>query len=179
MSNSQNMPAPESSIRQQVLTLLEHYQDTSKHEQIVRQLQALPRPPVLLIMRELLTTSDLERLDTIIKVLVVVDPHQAVDLLLPLLHHEEASLRWYVCGLLADYGDTRAVEPLVEVLLQDEEGDVRYMAIIALEKVGDERALSALQYAQQTDRGADYEGRRIDKASAEAIQAIEARQSLP
>ena len=177
MSNSQNIPAPKSSIRQQVLTLLEHYHDTSKHEQIVRQLQALPRQSLLLIMRELSTTSDMERLDTIIKVLVAVDPHQAVDLFIPLLHHEEASLRWYVCGVLADYGDTRAVEPLVGVLLQDEEGDVRYMAVIALEKVGDGRALSALQYAQQTDRGADYEGRRIDKAATEAIQTIESRQS--
>lgn len=179
MSNSKDMPAPESSIRQQVLTLLGQYHNTSKHEQIVQQLQALPRQPLLLIMRELLTISDLERLDTIIKVLVEINPHQAVDLFIPLLHHEEASLRWYICGLLADYGDIRAVEPLVEVLLHDEEGDVRYMAVIALEKVGDGRALSALQYAQQADRGADYEGRRIDKAATEALQAIELRQSSP
>ena len=179
MSKSQNIPAPESSIRQHVLTLLEHCHDTSERGQIVRQLQALPRQPVLLVMSELLHISDLERLDTIIKVLVAVDPHQAVDLFIPLLHHEEPSLRWYICGLLADYGDTQAVEPLVEVLLHDEESDVRYMAVIALEKVGDGRALSALQQAQQSDQGADYEGRRIDKAASEAIQAIELRQSLP
>jgi HEAT repeat protein len=108
--------------------------------------------------------------------LVRIEAQTGVDLVIPLLSDFDSSVRWHTCGLLHDFGDERAVKPLIKVLLEDSEGDVRLAAAYALEKIGDATALPALQWAQQYDQGADYEGRLVSEVAAEAIRGILARQ---
>lgn len=56
---------------------------------------------------------------------------------------------------LGEIGDTRAIEPLIDVLLEDTNSFVRRLAASALGKIGDERAIEALTSAKLNDEDED------------------------
>ncbi|MBN1395289.1 MAG: HEAT repeat domain-containing protein [Pirellulales bacterium] len=60
----------------------------------------------------------------------------AVDLLLELLTHRKAHLRWEAAKALGGIRDPRAAADLVRALEEDEDGDVRWLAAEALIALG-------------------------------------------
>jgi HEAT repeat protein len=106
-----------------------------------------------------------------------IDPNLGTEAVSPLLADPDADVRWYMCGLLYDFGDQRATPQLIEVLRNDPEGHVRLFAADALGKVGDLSAVPALRHAEQFDVGQDHEGRRVSAAAKEAIEGIRQRHS--
>ena len=102
----------------------------------------------------------------------LVSPDIWIDLLIPSLSDPSSGIRWTLCELFHGYPDSRVVLPLVRVLQEDTDPTVRLVAAEALYEVGDERALPALAYAEQHDKGRDYEDRTIAHAAREAILAI-------
>jgi len=69
---------------------------------------------------------------------------KSVDALVAVLKSEDAGARRLAAGALAEIGDKRAVEPLVEVMQNDNEYSVRTAAARALGELKDERAIWVL-----------------------------------
>ena len=110
---------------------------------------------------------------------LMIGGSESVESVLVLLNDSDRDVRWNVCGLLHDFGDGRACEPLTSILQNDPDAEIRLIAAWALEEVGDETALPALQQAVDSDTGTDREGRYIRDAAAEAITAILGRKKNP
>jgi HEAT repeat-containing taxis protein len=121
----------------------------------------------------LLTNPHMRKVTT--GAMVRIDSQSATPLLLPLLNDPDSDLRYHLCGLLGQYGDSSVVEALV-TMLHDSDPNVRLIAAFSLGKVGDENALSALRWTEENDTGTDYEGRPIHLMATEAIRAIIERQ---
>lgn len=158
--------------RQYIISLLHDWENKDARDKILNEIRSFDKDKLIETLSNLLYEPDPYLQSYAIDVLMTLDKQQALSLLLPLLNAPEAGLRWFVCDLLADDGDERAVEPLTKVLLEDPVGGVRLMAAVALRHIGDTRAIPSLQYAMNHDKGTDDEGRRVDKAAKEAIDAI-------
>ena len=158
--------------RQHIISLLRDWENKAARDKILSEIHLFDKEKLIDILNSLLYDPDPYLQSYAIDVLRVLDKQRALILLLPLLNTPEAGLRWFICEILADDGDERAVEPLAKVLLEDPDGDVRLMAAVALRRIGDSRAIPSLQFAMNHDKGTDSEGRRVDKAAKEAIDAI-------
>jgi HEAT repeat protein len=64
---------------------------------------------------------------------------------------EEYAVRLNAINILGDLGDARAVEPLVQVLLEDTNDYLRSLAAVALGKIGDSGAVEPLIQALLED----------------------------
>jgi HEAT repeat protein len=101
-----------------------------------------------------------------------IDPEQGVELILPLLDDECAAVRWYVCGILGDMGDLRAVGPLAKSLQFDSDPQVRGTAAYALGCLGDTTVILPLIKTSETDHEADQLGYTPSSLARDAISKI-------
>lgn len=106
------------------------------------------------------------------EVLLRLNLQDSVEHVVPLLSEPDTELRYYVCGLLSNYGDKTAVQPLIDVLRNDPDADVRGIAAFALGKIGDRRAIPVLRKAQQEDDAVGSEGHRVSRIAEEALKAV-------
>jgi HEAT repeat protein len=119
--------------------------DNNRRATAISDLAAIDRPVALAALQTLLRNTDGNvRVDAAMG-LLLIDQAIGVPLVLPLLADSQASVRQYVCGLLHDFGDVRAVEALMKVILQDTDPDVRHVACYALGEIGDARALPSFE----------------------------------
>ena len=93
-------------------------------------------------------------------------------LILPLLEDASSMVRWYVCGLLHDRGDERAVGPLVRRLKSDTDPQVRANAAYALGGIGSGAAVPALKEAVARDHEIDALGYTASGAARDALAEI-------
>lgn len=107
--------------------------------------------------------------------LCLFDADKYIPAIINLLYDPVEYVRGDIAGLIHDFGDYRAVEHLITVVLNDRDSDVRHNACYALSAIGDSRALPALRYAVENDSGTDYEGRPVSEIAAEAIINIQNR----
>jgi HEAT repeat protein len=121
---------------------------------------------------DILNTDDPDMRCDAAEALLRIDPSQAVDMVLPLLGDSDMTVRWYTCGLLHDFGDSRAIPSVVKLLRTDPEGRVRHVAAFALGAIGNSTALPALKEAVDSDDGADHEGRPVREMAEEAMEEI-------
>ena len=91
----------------------------------------------------------------------------------------ELEITWYSAWSLAQLGDSRAIEPLIRLLLESPSDSLqRMVAIETLGALGDERALTALDFVQRYERPADETlAEAFDRDIAEAIKRIKQRHS--
>jgi len=171
--------------RQHIVTLiggLRSFEQTVR-EAAFQQLQLLDRQVLMHTLISILCDREGaidERCDAILA-LIKLDPHTGVPLVLPFLKDPDSDIRQEVCEILhldAEDATEHAISPLIDVVLTDEDVDVRLAAIIALRKFGDKSALPALRHAQHSDHGVGRQGHYVADLAAEAMQSIEARDSL-
>ena len=158
--------------REIVTELVSKTHSYGERDRAIAEIQSLPKEEVLKILIELVNNSNASLACDAAGMVVQLAPHQAVDLILPLLGHEEPNVRWCVCGLLMNCGDHRATEALITVLLHDPAAHVRLVAANTLEQIKDPASLPALQHAVQNDKGENWEGRTFADAARKAIERI-------
>jgi len=107
--------------------------------------------------------------------LCILDNLKYLPDILQLLRDAHSDVRWGICDLMHDYGDERAIESLLKIILYDPEGDIRYMACYALSKIGNEQVIPILQQVIEIDKGADFEGRLVRDMAIRAIELIQER----
>jgi HEAT repeat protein len=152
-----------------------HAFHTTDRDRAIEALCTLGIDPAFAALSALLATADTNLRGDAAEAAVRIDSQRGIGLILPLLHDPDPTIRWNICGLLHDFGDERAIEPLMHTLRHDPDSQVRLTAAYALEALGDVRALPALRWAQAHDHGIDYEGRTVSESATDAIAAIEAR----
>jgi HEAT repeat protein len=63
--------------------------------------------------------------------ILVNGAQKGIDLVLPALNDPDSLVRWQVCGLMHDFGDDRAVKPLIARMREDPNPQVRGTAAYA------------------------------------------------
>lgn len=121
---------------------------------------------------ELLSHSDPAIRGRAGEVLLQINAQAALEPVLSLLKDPVEHIREGICDLLCGYGDYRAVDVLIEVLLHDSSSDVRFNAAVALGNIGDERAIPVLEEVVQNDFAEDFQGVTVSSAAKQAIERI-------
>jgi HEAT repeat protein len=105
----------------------------------------------------------------------------AVEYLVDVLRNDASVLqRASAAYSLGEFGDIRAVEPLIMSLKEEKDdaiwgANVRWHAAEALGKLADERALPILKWVREHDQGETTWDARVRDAASEAISRIESR----
>jgi HEAT repeat protein len=120
----------------------------------------------------MLTGPDPEGRCTACEAVLWVDARRALELVLPLLADPEVTVRWYACGCLHDFGDDRAIDPLIRVLQGDPDAQVRGTAAYALGGIGSPAAIPALLAAMESDHELDLHGHSASSCAATALDDI-------
>jgi len=101
-----------------------------------------------------------------------IDASRAIALVLPLLADPEVIVRWQASGCLHDFGDERAIVPLIRVLQSDPDAQVRGTAAYALGGIGSPAAIPALLEALESDHELDELGHSASTCAATALDDI-------
>ncbi|MGD2136604.1 MAG: HEAT repeat domain-containing protein [Gemmatimonadales bacterium] len=94
--------------------------------------------------------------------------------LVAMLRMRDASMREHAAEALGRLGDQRAVEPLMNVVLNDADASVREHACTALGLLGDSRAVDVLSRAAQSDPSA-----RVREHAASALSQLGDVEAVP
>lgn len=121
--------------------------------------------------RMLKSTNADERADAA-ELLMRIDSNGNIDAVIPLLNDESSAVRRQICGILADFGNHKAIKPLEECLLKDRNSNVRHIAAYALGQVGNTQSIPILERVMKEDQGEDYEGRLVSDVAADSIANI-------
>jgi len=119
-----------------------------------------------------LTGPDAETRCAACEAVLRIDAPRAIELVLPLLDDPEVIVRWQSCGCLHDFGDERAVVPLIRVLQGDPDAQIRGTAAYALGGVGSPAAIPALLTAMESDQELDELGHSASSCAATALDDI-------
>lgn len=119
-----------------------------------------------------LNNPDTEVRGQAVTALCLLDADKAVKLVLPLLEDPAVEIRWHTSGCLHDFGDERAVEPLIGVLERDADPAVRNTAAYALGGIGSPAAIPALLKAMDKDHEVDELGHTPSFAAMTALDDI-------
>ena len=139
---------------------------------VVEEMQAVGTDTVVPLLAAKLADPDMEVRCRAILALLFLDAGRAIDLVLPMLNDPEDAVRWHACGCLHDFGDERAVGPLVMVLAVDPDPQVRGTAAYALGGVGSPAAIPALLEALDSDYEPDDLGHSASSCAATALDDI-------
>ena len=125
--------------------------------------------PVLVPM---LASPDPEVRCTACEAVLCVDAERAIELVLPLLEDPDVMVRWHASGCLHDFGDGRAIDPLIGVLQNDSDAQVRNTAAYALGGIACPAAIPALLTAMECDHERDIHGHSASSRAATALDDI-------
>jgi HEAT repeat protein len=120
----------------------------------------------------MLTSSDPEERCTACEAVLWIDEHRAIELVLPQLDDPDITVRWNACGCLHDFGDERAIQPLIRVMQGDPDAQVRGTAAYALGGIGGESAIPALLAVMESDHERDIHGHSPSSTAASALDDI-------
>jgi len=143
-----------------------------ERESAIAELQSGNQASVTQILSGLLSDENSDLRCDAAEALMRLNARATLMLVLPLLKDRVVGVRWHTCGLLFQFGDSRATPHLVSVVNSDRDERVRFFAVDALARIGDETALPALRNSEANDDGVDGEGRPIRIAASEAIEEI-------
>jgi len=95
---------------------------------------------------ELLTDEDPEIIAQAIKVLGDVKNDEAGPLLLPLLKHENARVKFFAAQAIGRIAYKDAIQPLLDLIVENNDQDVyiRHAAVLALSRIGEDGPILAL-----------------------------------
>ncbi len=106
----------------------------------------------------LLNHRDLDVRCNAAEAILGINAQHGLPHVLPLLRARSKTLRWSVCGLLHDFGDSRALAPLIERLQIDRDAQNRGTSAYALGGIGLLQAIPALVQTEQLDHEIDIMG---------------------
>jgi HEAT repeat protein len=150
----------------------EGWQGREARDRAVAEMRAVGAERLLPSLTALLREPAVEVRCSASEAILWLDQQQGMDLVLPLLDDPNATVRWNTCGLLHDFGDERAVTPLIKRMREDPAPDVRGTAAYALGGIGNTSAIPALQDTLQSDHQCDALGHSPSSAAAAALDEI-------
>jgi HEAT repeat protein len=148
------------------------FQGGEARDRAVAEMRAVGADRLFPLLGRMLTDSDPEVRCLACEAVLWVDARRAFELVLPLLDDPDIVVRCQACGCLHDFGDERAVAPLVRLLQGDPEADLRTTAAYALGGIGSPAAIPALLAALESDHEFDCNGHSASSCAATALDDI-------
>lgn len=124
---------------------------------------------MLPMLAKLFADPDLDIRASAIEAALRIDKESSLALLMPMLSHPEWHMRHHICGLMNEFGDQRAMEPLLEILRNDTDPQVRGAAALGLEGIGDVTAIPDLVEIAENDHETDRLGYAPSHSARDAI----------
>jgi HEAT repeat protein len=142
----------------------------------IEELRALGMDPVA----ALLSDPDPRIRELAAAAAIMTDHDTGQAMILPLLRDADKNVRYYVCGLLYDFGDARAVPALIDRLRTDSVASVRVFAADAIGRIAGrepvpEIAVAALEEAAETDHEITPLGFTPSQSARDALSVIRSR----
>ena len=109
----------------------------------------------------LIPMLDSQKLETRLqasRAILSIDEQKGIELLLPYLNDPDPDFRYDICGLMHDFGDSRVISALIDIMQNDGDPQIRGTAAFALGGIGDSRAIPALTRTMNTDHEYDMQG---------------------
>ena len=158
-------------------------QTPGERERAVAEMSAAGADRLFPLLAPVLTGPDPEARCAACEAALRIDAPRGIEMVLPLLNDPDSTVRWQACGCLHDFGDERAVAPLIRLLHADPDPTVRGTAAYALGGIGSPAAIPALLAALESDHEPDELGHsassRAETALNDIVGADETRVRLP
>jgi len=145
---------------------------SKNRESVLATLESLDRDKVVIALGNMLKNSDAEKRVLAVDALMNIDLRETLDLILPFLRDPDSEVRWTICNWLCTDGDSRAIEPLINVLKSDQDVNVRTRAACALGASRDFKAKDALLWARDHDYEEDMHGFSVQYVATIALQHL-------
>lgn len=167
-------------ILQLIATFAGPGHDAERKILAVEELKDLGTDKVFPVLTELVDGPDpgLDIPANAITAVLTIDPVRGFDLVLPFLQNFDSPFCYHVCGLMSEFGDQHAVDPLVNVLKHHPDPQVRGAAAFGLQGPGEVRAIPSLYWTEQNDFEPDVLGYTPSHSACGAISEILEKQVL-
>ena len=126
-------------------------------------------PSLLLKLRQ----DDLDTRCKASRAILGIDTNKGIALLLPFFNDPNVTFRWDLCGLMHEYGNERAIEPLIDRMKNDPDPQIRGAAAYALGGIGNPIAIPALMETLRSDHEVDQLGYTPSSGAESAIDEIQ------
>jgi HEAT repeat protein len=146
--------------------------DFDDRARAVAEMRAAGADAVLALLIPMLIDQDPDARCTACETVLLVDADRGVPLVLPLLRDPHQVVRVCACDCLGQFGDHRAVAPLVAVLQSDADPQARGSAALWLGRLGGPAVIPALLAAMANDHEADILGHTSSHCAAMALDEI-------
>lgn len=177
---SDNTTSFKTRILQLIATFAGPGHDAEKKIPAVQELKELGADKVFPVLRELFDYPDpgLDIPANAITAVLTIDSRQGFNLVWPFLQNFDSPFCYHVCGLMSEFGDHRAINPLLNVLKHHPDPQVRGAAAFGLQGPGEVRAIPGLYWTEQNDFELDILGHRPADSACGAISEILEKQVL-
>lgn len=177
---SDNTTSFKTRILQLIATFAGPGYDAERKILAVQELKELEADKVFPVLTELFDDLDpgLDIPANAITAVLTIDSGRGFELVLPFLQNFDSPFCYHVCGLMSEFGDHRAVDPLLNVLKHHPDLQVRGAAAFGLEGPGEVRTIPSLYWTEQNDFELDILGYTPAHSACGAISEILEKQVL-
>jgi len=148
------------------------WREPEERERAIDELRAAGLDRLLPYLAELLRDPDVDMRCEACDAAVVIDEARSLDLVMPLLNDPDPVVRWNACGLMHDFGDERAIAPLIDLMTHDTDPQVRGTAAYALGGIGNPVAIPDLIRVMECDGEVDDLGHTPSHTAMTALDDI-------
>ena len=148
------------------------WDDSEGRERVAEEMRRVGGDVLFVLLAAKLTDADPEVRCQAVTTLLRVDASRTLALVLPMLSDPDWIVRWHTSGCLHNFGDERAIEPLIDLLGDDPEPSVRVNAAYALGGIASPAAIPALLAALDSDHEENPLGHTPSSCAATALDEI-------
>jgi len=106
------------------------------------------------------------------RAILSVDTEKGIELILPFINDSDPEFRYDICGLMHDFGNSRVITALIDLMQSDTDPQIRGTAAFALGGIGDSQAIPALTKTMKSDHESDMHGHSPSSCAKLAIDEI-------
>jgi HEAT repeat protein len=147
-----------------------HGDRRADRDNAIAELKSLDHTQAIHELAHLLRDPEPSQRSLAVEAMILLDAKRTLEYVLPLLMDNDPEVRWDVCYWLHEFGDQRAVEPLIRVLLNDPDVNVRTEAASVLGASRDPRAIPALMDARAHDFEKDRQGYIVSEEAKKSLR---------
>lgn len=146
--------------------------DLIRQNEFVKEMRTISSAKVLPVLAELFSDPDIDIRANSLTAILMIDNKLGLNFVLPHLNDPDVHIRYHICGLMNEFGDERAVDPLLDILKNDLDPDIRGRAAYGLGGIGDVNAIAALAHTEKIDHEPDSQDYVPSQSARQAIHQI-------
>jgi HEAT repeat protein len=149
------------------------YKSYKAQKEAVAKLQEIGENRLFPLLIPMLDSPTLETRLQASRAILSIDEQKGIELLLPYLNDPDSEFRYDICGLMHDFGNSRVIPALIELMQNDTDPQIRGTAAFALGGIGDSQAIPALTRTMNSDHEFDLYGHSPSSSAEYALKEIQ------